>query len=126
MKMSSDAQTWTPASTTATAAMSTTNAARIRAARGFCLHAASMRAPAATTAYDTRGTRGRATLRADSSPRSPLMRRAIQTPKAPTPIGPYSQGVVRAPFLFTAGQVGIDPASRKLVAGGIEAETRQA
>ena len=54
------------------------------------------------------------------------MRRAIQTPKAPTPIGPYSQGVVQAPFLFTAGVVGIDPATHKLVPGGIEAETRQA
>jgi len=53
------------------------------------------------------------------------MRTAIATPKAPTPIGPYSQGVVRSPFLFTAGQVGIEPEGRKLVAGGIAAETRQ-
>jgi 2-iminobutanoate/2-iminopropanoate deaminase len=53
------------------------------------------------------------------------MRTAIATERAPTPIGPYSQGVVRAPFLFTAGQVGIEPATRQLVQGGIAAETRQ-
>jgi 2-iminobutanoate/2-iminopropanoate deaminase len=76
--------------------------------------------------HDTRGVGGRATIRRDLPEGAQEMRRAIQTPKAPTPIGPYSQGVVRAPFLFTAGQVGIDPASHKLVGGGIEAETRQA
>src|SRR5262245_16618514 len=54
------------------------------------------------------------------------MRRVIQTAQAPTPIGPYSQGVVNPPLLFTAGQVGIDPSTGKVVEGGIEAETRQA
>jgi len=54
------------------------------------------------------------------------MRRVIQTAQAPTPIGPYSQGVVIPPLLFTAGQVGIDPATSQLVGGGIEAEARQA
>jgi 2-iminobutanoate/2-iminopropanoate deaminase len=54
------------------------------------------------------------------------MRRVIQTAQAPTPIGPYSQGVVKSPLLFTAGQVGIDPTTGKLVEGGIEAESRQA
>lgn len=54
------------------------------------------------------------------------MRRAIQTANAPRPIGPYSQGVMKAPFLFTAGQVGIDPKTSQMVAGGVEAETRQA
>ena len=54
------------------------------------------------------------------------MRRVIQTAQAPTPIGPYSQGVVISPLLFTAGQVGIDPATSTLVSGGVEAEARQA
>jgi len=54
------------------------------------------------------------------------MRRVIQTAQAPAPIGPYSQGVLIPPFLYTAGQVGLDPQSGKLVAGGVEAETRQA
>jgi 2-iminobutanoate/2-iminopropanoate deaminase len=53
------------------------------------------------------------------------MRRVIQTAEAPSPIGPYSQGIVYAPLLFTAGQIGLDPATGKLVDGGIEAETRQ-
>jgi 2-iminobutanoate/2-iminopropanoate deaminase len=54
------------------------------------------------------------------------MRRVIQTAQAPSPIGPYSQGVVVPPFLYTAGQVGLDPQTGKLVPGGVQAETRQA
>ena len=54
------------------------------------------------------------------------MRRVVQTTKAPVPIGPYSQGVIASPFLFTAGQVGLHPENHQLVSGGIEAETRQA
>jgi 2-iminobutanoate/2-iminopropanoate deaminase len=54
------------------------------------------------------------------------MRHAIITASAPQPIGPYSQAVVAEPFVFTAGQVGIDPNTRQLVAGGAAAEARQA
>ena len=54
------------------------------------------------------------------------MRRVIQTTQAPGAIGPYSQAIVVEPFLFTAGQIGLDPETKKLVPGGIEAETRQA
>jgi 2-iminobutanoate/2-iminopropanoate deaminase len=46
--------------------------------------------------------------------------------KAPKAIGPYSAGVRAGTLVFTAGQIGMDPASGKLVAGGIEAQTRQA
>lgn len=46
--------------------------------------------------------------------------------KAPRPIGPYSVGVRSQGFVFTAGQLGLDPATNQLVPGGIEAETRQA
>jgi reactive intermediate/imine deaminase len=53
------------------------------------------------------------------------MLRVIQTAQAPTPVGPYSQGVVVTPLLFTAGQVGIDPSTGKIVEGGIEAQARQ-
>ena len=42
------------------------------------------------------------------------------------PIGPYTPGVQIGPFLYLAGQVGIDPATNTLVEGGIKAETRQA
>lgn len=47
----------------------------------------------------------------------------IKTDKAPVPIAPYSQGVKSNGLLFVAGQIGLDPATRKLVDGGIESET---
>ena len=43
----------------------------------------------------------------------------ISTPHAPAAIGPYSQGIVVNGFLFTAGQIALDPASGKIVDGGI-------
>jgi 2-iminobutanoate/2-iminopropanoate deaminase len=54
------------------------------------------------------------------------MKQIIQTPDAPAAIGPYSQAIKTASFLFCAGQLGLVPASGQLAAGGIEAETRQA
>jgi 2-iminobutanoate/2-iminopropanoate deaminase len=45
----------------------------------------------------------------------------LATEKAPKAIGPYSQAVVENGFLFTAGQVPLDPATGKLVEGGLEA-----
>ena len=44
----------------------------------------------------------------------------VATEKAPKAIGPYSQAVVESGFLFTAGQVPFDPATGKLVEGGME------
>jgi 2-iminobutanoate/2-iminopropanoate deaminase len=44
---------------------------------------------------------------------------------APKAIGPYAQGVVANGFLFTAGQVPFDPATMKLVAGDIAAQTHR-
>jgi 2-iminobutanoate/2-iminopropanoate deaminase len=50
----------------------------------------------------------------------------ITTDKAPKPIGPYSQAiVVDGRFVYTAGQVAIDPATNQLVEGDIKAQTRQ-
>lgn len=46
--------------------------------------------------------------------------------KAPKAIGPYSAGVKAGGFIFTAGQLGIDPESGDFVFGGIEAQTRKA
>ena len=42
------------------------------------------------------------------------------------PAGPYSPAVMAGEFLFLSGQVGRDPATNTLVAGGTKAETRQA
>lgn len=49
----------------------------------------------------------------------------ISTPKAPPPVGPYSQGIRAGEFIFCAGQGGFDPATGKLVEGGIKEQTRQ-
>jgi 2-iminobutanoate/2-iminopropanoate deaminase len=49
----------------------------------------------------------------------------IKTAKAGPPVGPYSQGIKAGGFVFVAGEKGIDPATGKIVPGGIEAETRQ-
>jgi len=53
-------------------------------------------------------------------------KRIITAEKAPKAIGPYSVGVKAGHFVYTAGQLGLDPATNNLVAGGVEAETRQA
>ena len=45
-------------------------------------------------------------------------RRTVSTPSAPKAIGPYSQGVVASGFVFTAGQIALDPATGALVGGG--------
>lgn len=49
----------------------------------------------------------------------------ISTQGAPRAIGPYSQGITANGFLFTAGQVGFDPASGELVDGGIAEQTHR-
>ncbi len=50
----------------------------------------------------------------------------LHSENAPMPIGPYSMGVAYGNLVFTAGQLGIDPKTGEIVAGGIQAETRQA
>ena len=51
--------------------------------------------------------------------------RPVQTADAPAAIGPYSQGVVANGFLFTAGQIALDPASGQIVEGDVAVQTRQ-
>ncbi len=50
----------------------------------------------------------------------------VESEKAPKAIGPYSQAVVAGGFLFASGQIGINPATGKLVEGGIKEQTKQA
>jgi len=52
-------------------------------------------------------------------------KKIIHTDKAPQAIGPYSQAVRTESMVYTAGQIGLDPATMEIVDGGIEAETRQ-
>jgi hypoxanthine phosphoribosyltransferase len=48
------------------------------------------------------------------------------TDQAPAAIGPYSQAVAVDGWLYTSGQVGLDPKTGELVAGGFEAQARRA
>ena len=52
-------------------------------------------------------------------------KKIVATEKAPRAIGPYSQAVCIDGYVFTAGQVGLDPITMDLVEGGIGAQTRQ-
>jgi 2-iminobutanoate/2-iminopropanoate deaminase len=54
------------------------------------------------------------------------VKRAIVTEAAPAAIGPYSQAVRAGDYCFISGQLGIDPAAKKLVEGGIEAQAERA
>jgi 2-iminobutanoate/2-iminopropanoate deaminase len=47
----------------------------------------------------------------------------ITTDKAPSAIGPYSQGIIANGFIFTAGQIPLDPVAGKIVEGGIVEQT---
>jgi len=50
----------------------------------------------------------------------------VAAPDAPKAIGPYSAGVKVGNFIYTSGQLGLDPQSGALVDGGVIGETRQA
>jgi 2-iminobutanoate/2-iminopropanoate deaminase len=52
--------------------------------------------------------------------------RAVESPGAPRALGPYSQAVTAGDTVWCAGQVGLDPATGRLVPGGIAAETARA
>jgi 2-iminobutanoate/2-iminopropanoate deaminase len=53
-------------------------------------------------------------------------RRIVHTDKAPAAIGPYSQAVVHAGVVYTAGQIALDPATGQMVGGGdVRLETEQ-
>ena len=53
------------------------------------------------------------------------MRQIVQTKQAPDAIGPYSQAVIANGFVFTSGQIPIDPATGQFVSGGIAEQTQQ-
>ena len=54
-----------------------------------------------------------------------MKRKIIHTKKAPLPIGAYNQGIVTNGFVFTAGQVAIDPATGNLIEGSFKDRVRQ-
>ncbi|MBQ9200791.1 MAG: RidA family protein [Bacteroidales bacterium] len=51
--------------------------------------------------------------------------KAVSTSQAPGAIGPYSQAVQAGGFVYTSGQLPIDPATGSFPQGGIQAQTRQ-
>jgi 2-iminobutanoate/2-iminopropanoate deaminase len=51
--------------------------------------------------------------------------RIVHTDMAPAAIGPYSQGIVAGNFLFTAGQIALDPATSQIVQGDVTAQTER-
>ena len=53
-------------------------------------------------------------------------REVISTDGAPAAAGPYSQAIRAAELVFTAGQLGVDPASGELVDGGTPAQAERA
>ena len=56
-----------------------------------------------------------------------MNKKIIQTDKAPKAIGPYSQAIrIDSTMVYTAGQLGLDPATGELAGGSIEEQTRQA
>lgn len=52
-------------------------------------------------------------------------KRVIHTDQAPPAAGPYSQAIIANGFVFTAGQVGLVPETRTMIAGGIREQTEQ-
>ena len=55
-----------------------------------------------------------------------MSKTAITSPQLTPPVGPFSQAVQINGFLYLSGQVGQDPATGKLVPGGVAAEAQQA
>ena len=53
------------------------------------------------------------------------MRETIGTNAAPAAIGPYAQAIRAGGFLFCSGQIPLDPATGKIVEGGIEEQTER-
>ena len=54
-----------------------------------------------------------------------MIKRIIQTEQAPAAIGPYSQAIRIGDFLYTSGQIALDPESGNFLSGEIEDETEQ-
>lgn len=53
------------------------------------------------------------------------MKKEISTTKAPSAIGPYSQAIQVGSFVYTSGQIPIDPATGNFIEGGIKEQTQQ-
>jgi 2-iminobutanoate/2-iminopropanoate deaminase len=64
-------------------------------------------------------------IQATGSLATSLMRSIVSTKDAPQAIGPYSQAIKANGFIFTSGQIAIDPATQQVVGGDIAAQTER-
>ena len=53
-----------------------------------------------------------------------MPKKVFNPPNAPQPIGPYNQAVRINDFIFTAGQIAIDPKTKDICPGGVPEQTR--
>jgi 2-iminobutanoate/2-iminopropanoate deaminase len=65
------------------------------------------------------------TMTSDPTEGTAVALRAVQTDRAPAAIGPYSQAVAANGFLFTAGQIPLDPATGQVIGGDVTAQTER-
>jgi len=54
------------------------------------------------------------------------VKKTVHSEAAPAAVGPYSQAVRAGDFLFVSGQLGIDPATKRMAEGGIENQAERA
>jgi len=54
-----------------------------------------------------------------------MSKKIVRTENAPLPIGSYNQGIISNGFVFTAGQIAIDPSTGKLIAGSFQDRVEQ-
>jgi 2-iminobutanoate/2-iminopropanoate deaminase len=54
-----------------------------------------------------------------------MKKKIVATPNAPAAIGPYSQAIRIGDFLYTSGQISLDPETMKMITGDIEMETEK-
>lgn len=54
-----------------------------------------------------------------------MQKKVIKTDKAPAAIGPYEQGIQAGDFLFTSGQIALEPGTGQFLQGEIEMETER-
>lgn len=53
------------------------------------------------------------------------MKKVVKTDKAPAPVGPYNQAIITGEFIFTAGQIALDPESGELESADIKLQTER-
>jgi 2-iminobutanoate/2-iminopropanoate deaminase len=53
------------------------------------------------------------------------MKKTVNIPNAPSPVGPYSQAVIHNDIMYASGQIAIDPSNGELKNGSVEIELKQ-